>query len=131
MSSGLWRGVVPPFRVLDPALGWAEARLGSGGGLAAVCAALPDEALAAARLNAVLGGPGAAPRLLWRCDRWWLVVDGPDAAAAWALAVLVAATGWGRVKRCTRCGCPFLDRTAAATRLGCAFHVARPAAGIA
>jgi hypothetical protein len=134
---GLWRGVVPPFRTLDPALGRAEALFGGGlpgggGLLAGLCAALPgDEPLAAARLNALLAGLGAVPRLVYRRERWGLVVsagDGRgdrDAEAACALAALVAATGWGRLKRCHRCGCPFLDRTAAASRLGCDRHLAR------
>jgi predicted RNA-binding Zn ribbon-like protein len=53
------------------------------------------------------------------------VPESVAAEAVCALAVLVAATGWDRLKRCTRCGRPFLDRTAAASRLGCERHLAR------
>jgi len=125
MSGAPWRAVVPPFRMLDPPLRRVERLLETR--LAGVCAALPDERLAALRLNEALVGLGAVPRLRRRGDAWWLTVAGRDrdAEAVTALAVLVAAAGWRRLKRCTRCGRPFLDRTAAITRRGCDRHLAR------
>ena len=53
---------VPPFRTLDPALAAAERLLATD--LSTVVAALPDELLAAARLNTLLAGaaPGSPGR---------------------------------------------------------------------
>jgi hypothetical protein len=127
MSDGLWRGVVPPFRMLDPGLGDAAALL------AEVWAALPDECRAARRLNEVLRATAGPPRLVRDACGWGLVV--PDArgggpavpgagrgGAAAALAVLVVAGGWRRLRHCRRCGAPFVDRTNGATRRGCDAH---------
>ncbi|GAA0723525.1 hypothetical protein Drose_09770 [Dactylosporangium roseum] len=114
-----WRGIVPPFRMLDPSLAGA-ARLPL---LDELIAALPDERRAAGRLNSAL----PVLRLRLTGDRWRLVVDEP-----FALALLVVAGGWQRLKRCP-CGAPFVDRTAATTRRHCAAHlrhgVRRPAFG--
>jgi hypothetical protein len=65
VTGGLWCGVVPPFRILDPALRRAEAML-----LAEIGGALPDERRAGERLNARLAAfhrtaraPRRPPRL--------------------------------------------------------------------
>jgi len=119
MTGGLWRAVVPPFRILDPALRRAEALL-----LAEVAAALPDERRAAARLNDRLSV--ATLQLACPAGRWRLTIPQLPGAAAGALAVVVAAGGdWRRIKCCIHCGRPFLDRTNGASRRGCADHPAR------
>jgi predicted RNA-binding Zn ribbon-like protein len=122
-SEGLWRGVVPPFRILDPALRRAEALLPTA--LADICAVLPDERGAARRLNRALAA--ATLRIEYRDGLWRIAVPDPVAEATAALAVLVAAAGgWRRLKRCVHCGRTFVDRTNGASRLGCADHPARP-----
>jgi predicted RNA-binding Zn ribbon-like protein len=106
-----WRGVVAPYRMLDPAL-----RAATGTALLpALVAALPDEEAAAATLNEALARPS-----LIRGRSWQLSLDPPL-----ALGLLVVAGGWHRLKRC-RCGRPFIDRTAGATRLHCSAHLRRP-----
>jgi predicted RNA-binding Zn ribbon-like protein len=124
MSDGLWRGVVPPFRMLDPALRDAEALLTTA--LAEVCAVLPDERGATRRLNRVLRAAAGPPQLARDARGWRIVVGGrdPTAAAAAALATLVVAGGWRRLKRCARCGAPFVDRTNGVSRRGCDEHKA-------
>ena len=129
--------VLPPFRELDPALARAERLLATNdaldGELAAVLAALPDEHAATERLNETLARTGAVPRLRHDGERWRLVVVGERlaagevAAAAVALAALVAATGWTRVKRCAvpGCGRPFVDRTNGRSRHRCGEHIRR------
>jgi predicted RNA-binding Zn ribbon-like protein len=117
----LWRGVVPPFRILDPALRRAEALLPTA--LADICSVLPDERTAARRLNRALAA--ATLRMEYRDGLWRIAVRGPEAEATAALAVLVAAGGWRRLKRCVHCGRAFVDRTNGASRLGCAEHPAR------
>lgn len=116
---------LPPFRTLDPGLATAERLLAVD--LSAVVAALPDEPVAVARLNAVLAATGAAPRLEWHGG--WRVrpVAGSGAhtelvSAACALAELVAVAGWRRLKRCETCAAPFVDRTNGCTRRWCALH---------
>ncbi len=117
----MWRGVVPPYRVLDPALRDAEALLATA--FADVCAVLPDESTAAGRLNRFLAG--ASLRVEPRDGCWRITVTDPVAAAATALAMVAVTGGWRRLKRCVRCGRTFVDRTNAATRRGCADHPAR------
>ncbi|MDM4720232.1 hypothetical protein QTQ03_11840 [Micromonospora sp. WMMA1363] len=126
MNDGLWRAVVPPYRMLDPGLVYAETTLSDT--LAELCAALPDETNASHLLNQALLRAGATPQLIGRDGGWRVVVagDNPRAAAATALAVLVAAHGWGRLKRCFRCGRPFIDRTNGVSRRGCTDHPTRP-----
>lgn len=115
---------VPPFRTLDPALAAAERLLTTE--LAAVVAALPDELLAAARLNTLLAG--ASPRLTLTRQGWQVIHVGAagepsePAVAAGGLATLVAVAGWTRLKRCETCETPFLDRTNGRTRRWCAQH---------
>jgi predicted RNA-binding Zn ribbon-like protein len=121
MTDGLWRGVVPPYRILDPALRHAEALLPTA--FADVCAVLPDERTAARRLNGLLAA--ATPRVELDDGRWRLTVTDPVGAAATALALLTVTGGWRRLKRCVRCGRAFVDRTNGATRRGCADHPAR------
>jgi hypothetical protein len=121
MSDGLWRGVVAPYRVLDPALYDAEALLATV--FADVCARLPDQRAAAGRLNLVLAG--AVLRVEPVGGRWRIAVTDPVAAAATALALVAVTGGWRRLKRCVRCGRTFVDRTNGATRRGCAEHPAR------
>ncbi|GIJ55387.1 hypothetical protein [Virgisporangium aurantiacum] len=121
MTDGLWRGVVPPYRILDPALRDAETLLATA--FADVVAVLPDERAAARRLNRLLAG--ARLRVEPLDGRWRIAVTDPVGAAAAALAVVAVAGGWHRVKRCVRCGRTFVDRTNAATRRGCADHPAR------
>ncbi|GAA0897970.1 hypothetical protein GCM10009557_73030 [Virgisporangium ochraceum] len=121
MSDGLWRGVVAPYRVLDPALYDAEALLATV--FADVCAGLPDPDAAAGRLNPILAG--AVPRVEAVGGRWRIAVTDPVAAAATALALVAVTGGWRRLKRCVRCGRTFVDRTNGATRRGCADHPAR------
>ena len=120
----LLRGVVPPYRMLDPALRRAEALLPTA--FADICAALPDERAAARRLNRAL--TGATLRLILRDGRWHVTVRARNARAeaVAALAILVAAGGWRRLKCCVRCGQPFVDRTNGVSRRGCADHPARP-----
>jgi hypothetical protein len=110
--------------MLDPALRRAEALLPTA--LADICAALPDERAAASRLNRAL--TGATLRLTFWDARWHITITGRDARAeaVAALAVLVAAGGWRRLKCCVRCGRPFVDRTNGVSRRGCADHPARP-----
>lgn len=121
MTDGLWRGVGPPYRILDPALRDAEALLATA--FADVCAVLPDEGTAVRRLNRVLA------RATLRVEPWdgcWrIAVADPVGAAATALAVVTVTGGWRRLKRCVRCGRMFVDRTNGATRRGCADHPAR------
>ena len=115
---------VPPFRTLDPALAAAERLLATD--LSTVVAALPDELLAAARLNTLLAG--ASPRLTRTRQGWQVIhVDAAGepsepAIAAGGLATLVAVAGWTRLKRCETCAIPFLDRTNGRTRRWCARH---------
>jgi predicted RNA-binding Zn ribbon-like protein len=122
MTDGLWRGVVPPYRILDPALRDAEALLATA--FADVCAVLPDERAAARRLNRLLAG--ATLRVEPFGGRWRIAVTDPVGAAATALALVAVAGGWRRLKRCVRCGRTFVDRTNGASRRGCALHPARP-----
>ena len=121
--------IVPPFRALDPELGVAERLLRQGNPeLSGIAARLPDEHAAARRLNAVLAGAGARPRLVDTGAAWRLVYVTPRAsagelaAAAAGLAELVTVGGWRRVKRCAACGRPFCDRTSGCTRKWCAEH---------
>ena len=115
---------VPPFRTLDPALAAAERLLPTR--LSTVALALPDEALAARRLNAHLAStrlllvPGAAGWRLVCTGRPGAAPDLPEAAGG--LAALVAVAGWTRLKRCETCGEPFLDRTNGRTRRWCTRH---------
>ncbi|MEV4540155.1 hypothetical protein [Micromonospora echinaurantiaca] len=129
MSEGLWRAVVPPYRMLDPGLALAEAMLVNT--LAELCAVLPDEERASKLLNEALLRAGSTPQLIGRDGQWRMVVAGqnPQAAATTALAVLVAAHGWRRLKRCARCGRPFIDRTNGVSRRGCTDHPSRPRGG--
>jgi hypothetical protein len=135
------RVVRAPFRMLDPGLDDAEALLvaadsaavsAAGGGPArggdlstvrSILAALPDETAATGALNAALVACGARPYV---CGRRLLFAGAdPHRAQALAmLAVLVTVDGWRRLRRCVRCGRPYLDRTNGATRLGCARHLA-------
>ncbi|GAB1514911.1 CGNR zinc finger domain-containing protein [Actinophytocola sp. KF-1] len=119
--------VVPPFRALDPALAVAE-RLLPDTRLSTVVRALPDEHIAAARLNDVLAGCGAGPRLRAVGGEWRVVYvaaarhDTELVVAAGGLASLVAVAGWRRLKCCERCGTPFVDRTNGCTRRWCTAH---------
>ena len=110
--------------MLDPALRRAEALLPTA--LVDICAVLPDERAAASRLNRALAG--ATLRLTCRDGHWHITIRARDARAeaVAALAILVAAGGWRRLKRCVRCGRPFLDRTNGVSRRGCVDHPARP-----
>ncbi|AIG80652.1 Hypothetical protein AJAP_39355 [Amycolatopsis japonica] len=126
--------IVPPFRDLDPALEIAERLLAQGNPwLAGVVSALPDEPAAADRLNRILAGNGAAPRLVESGTGWRLVHVtarpgcGDLVAGASGLAELVAFGGWRRIKRCAVCEQAFCDRTAGCSRRWCAGH--RPHAG--
>ncbi|HEY7595961.1 MAG TPA: CGNR zinc finger domain-containing protein [Actinophytocola sp.] len=115
---------VPPFRTLDPALAAAERLLATG--LSTVVYALPDELLAAARLNTVLAG--TSPRLTLTRQGWQVIHVAAGgradelAVAAGGLATLVAVAGWSRLKRCETCAEPFLDRTNGRTRRWCTRH---------
>jgi predicted RNA-binding Zn ribbon-like protein len=112
---------VPPFRTLDPALAVAERLLTAG--LSTVVAALPDELLAAARLNTLLAA--TSPRLTLTRQGWQVIHVGPAgelAVAAGGLAALVAVAGWSRLKCCETCATPFLDRTNGRSRRWCAAH---------
>jgi predicted RNA-binding Zn ribbon-like protein len=112
--------IVPPYHALDPALALAE-RLLPDVRLSIVVDALPDERAAAARLNAVLAD--GSPRLRLVDGRWSLVYGDADlVVAAGGLATLVAVGGWRRLKRCTTCGTPFVDRTNGCTRRWCTPH---------
>ncbi|MGW4828486.1 hypothetical protein ACWEOG_12975 [Amycolatopsis japonica] len=126
--------IVPPFRDLDPALEIAERLLAQGNPwLAGVVSALPDEHAAADRLNRILAGNGAAPRLVESGKGWRLVHVtawpgcGDLVAGASGLAELVVFGGWRRIKRCAVCAQAFCDRTAGCSRRWCAGH--RPHAG--
>ncbi|MFJ1766510.1 ABATE domain-containing protein [Amycolatopsis sp. NPDC088138] len=121
--------IVPPFRALDPELGVAERLLRQGNPeLGGIVAQLPDEPAAACRLNAVLAGAGARPRLVGAGSAWRIVYvtssaeTGELATAAAGLAELVTVGGWRRVKRCATCARPFCDRTSGCTRRWCAEH---------
>ena len=106
-----WAGVVPPFRMLDPALSRAaELPL-----MNDLVDRLPDERAAAVRLSAEL----LRPSLARTGGAWRIEIDEPL-----ALGILVAADGWRRLKWCA-CGAAFLDRTTAATRLRCDVHIRR------
>jgi hypothetical protein len=94
-------------------------------------AALPDEATATAHLNRALAESGATPQLHRAADGWDLVFSaerdaGGQAQALVSLAVLVSIGGWRRVRRCSRCGAPYVDRTNGTTRRGCGGHPRRP-----
>lgn len=122
---------VPPFRTLDPDLTATERLLGSG--LSTVVHALPDERLAATRLNFLLASLGVSPRVCLTPTGWRVAhVDATGrrtelATAAAGLATLVAVAGWSRIKRCENCAEPFLDRTNGRTRRWCAGHRPHPA----
>jgi hypothetical protein len=143
---------MPPYRMLDPGLAVAERLLtivdrqpASGPGLAAgrdlsrdpvlaalrrMLAALPDETTATAHLNRALAESGATPQLRRAADGWDLVFNaerdaGGRAQALVSLAVLVSIGGWRRVRRCARCGAPYVDRTNGTTRRGCGGHPRR------
>jgi predicted RNA-binding Zn ribbon-like protein len=115
---------VPPFRTLDPALAVAERLLSTR--LSTVVDALPDEPLAASRLNALLAG--VRLRLVPSGAGWRVVYAGTSSradelsTAAGGLAALVAVAGWHRLKRCETCAEPFLDRTNGRTRRWCTSH---------
>ncbi|ANN14695.1 hypothetical protein SD37_02860 [Amycolatopsis orientalis] len=121
--------IVPPFRDLDPELELAERLLAQGNPwLDGVVAALPDEPAAADRLNRILAGTGAAPRLR-RAGNGWRVVHvtswpgcGDLVAGASGLAGLVAYGGWRRLKRCAVCAQAFCDRTSGCSRRWCSGH---------
>jgi predicted RNA-binding Zn ribbon-like protein len=119
---------VPPFRTFDPALAVAERLLPTR--LSTVVEALPDESLAAGRLNALLAG--VRLRLVPSGLGWRLVCVGASGGmdelsmAAGGLAALVAVAGWHRLKRCETCGEPFLDRTNGRTRRWCTTHRPHP-----
>ena len=115
---------VPPFRALDPALAVAERLLPTR--LSTVVFALPNETLAARRLNAHLA---SARLLLVPGPAGWRLACVPRTGssaelsmAAHGLAALVAVAGWARLKRCETCGEPFLDRTNGRTRRWCTPH---------
>lgn len=121
--------MVPPFRALDPELEVAERLLEQGNAwLAGVVAQLPDEQAAAGRLNRILAGTGAAPRLVETGTGWRVthVASWPGCgelvAGASGLAELVAVGGWRRVKRCATCTRPFCDRTSGCSRRWCWEH---------
>ncbi|MEA5359243.1 hypothetical protein VA596_06825 [Amycolatopsis sp., V23-08] len=121
--------IMPPFRALDPELGVAERLLRQGNPeLSGIVALLPDERAAARRLNAVLAGAGARPRLVGAGSAWRIVYvtsspeTGELATAAAGLAELVTVGGWRRVKRCSTCARPFCDRTSGCTRRWCSEH---------
>jgi len=124
---------VPPFRTLDPALATAE-RLIADPRLSTVVDALPDEWVAAARLNALLASLGAAPRLRGGAGGWRVVLvggtgeEGELVTAAGGVLALVAVAGWVRFKRCETCAAPFVDRTNGRTRRWCTPHRPRVAA---
>jgi predicted RNA-binding Zn ribbon-like protein len=109
--------------MLDPALRHAESLLSTT--FADVVCALPDEQNAAHRLNAALLHAGATPQVVPRDAQWRIVIAGPTpiAEALAALAVLVTVGGWRRLKRCARCGRPFVDRTNAVSRQRCPYHL--------
>jgi predicted RNA-binding Zn ribbon-like protein len=115
---------VPPFRTLDPALAVAERLLSTR--LSTVVDALPDEPLAASRLNALLAG--VRLRLVPSGVGWRMIYAGASSradelsTAAGGLAALVAVAGWHRLKRCETCAEPFLDRTNGRTRRWCTAH---------
>jgi predicted RNA-binding Zn ribbon-like protein len=119
---------VPPFRILDPALAVAERLLPTR--LSTVVDALPDEPLAARRLNALLAD--VRLRLVPSGAGWRVVCVGTStgadelSTAAGGLAALVAVAGWQRLKRCESCGEPFLDRTNGRTRRWCTTHRPHP-----
>jgi predicted RNA-binding Zn ribbon-like protein len=85
--------------------------------LSTVALALPDEPLAARRLNAHLS---STRLLLVAAPAGWRLVCVDRTAGA--LAALVAVAGWTRLKRCEACGEPFLDRTNGGTRRWCTEH---------
>jgi predicted RNA-binding Zn ribbon-like protein len=110
--------------MLDPGLSRADALLSTT--FAGVCSALPDERLATHRLNRALRSARVTLQVVDRAGRWRVIAGcDPDAEAVAALAVLAVAGGWRRIKRCTRCGRPFIDRTNGASRRGCTDHPAR------
>ncbi|WP_410647775.1 hypothetical protein [Amycolatopsis sp. cmx-4-54] len=87
--------IVPPFRDLDPALEVAERLLAQGNPwLAGVVSALPDERAAADRLNRILAGNGAAPRLVETGNGWRLVQ-----VTSWPGRGRLRAGGTRRVRR--------------------------------
>ncbi|MQA02539.1 MAG: hypothetical protein GEV07_07385 [Streptosporangiales bacterium] len=121
--------VRPPFAALDPGLRLAEHFLAGGQpGLCRVLWALPDESAAADRLNELMVELGAQPCLDGCPGSWRLVYVGrgrlvtPVTAAVCAVAELVALSGWGRFKRCARCGRPVVDRTNGCSRRWCDEH---------
>lgn len=118
---------LPPYRTFEPGLTAAE-RLFDTPPFAAVLAVLPDTREAAVRLNALLDGTGARPRLVGTPGGWTLIHVGTctqvdeEAQAAVALAELIALAGWRRLKRCATCGRAFVDRTNGCSRRWCDDH---------
>jgi hypothetical protein len=121
----IFGAVIPPFRMLDPGLALAERILAgdvrdvpAAELLRRVAAVLPDEDAAAVHLNLSLEILGVRPRLCRNGDGWRFEF----ADAATMLAVLVDRSGWERIRRCIRCGRPFIDRTMGATTRSCPVH---------
>lgn len=81
-------------------------------------------------LNDVLAGLGLGLRLGGTDSAWRVVITSASGAAtdevraAHAVALLIEAGGWARLKRCQRRGCShtFLDATNGATRTRCRLH---------
>jgi hypothetical protein len=120
---------VRDLRELRAALDDIDALLSTDERWALIAGALPDEARAAAALNAILRRACGTWELRREGSEWRLAPFSPagdqDEAleAAVSLARLVTIDGWRRLKRCRRCDTPFLDTTNGATRAACAAHL--------
>ncbi|MFC0680620.1 hypothetical protein ACFFGH_22550 [Lysobacter korlensis] len=118
------------LRELRPVFGLIDSLLAEDARWRVVADALPHEDRAAGALNDILQQGRASWQLRREGGAWRLSpysdAGEPDEAlqAAVMLARLVTVDGWRRIKRCRRCGTPFLDTTNGASRTACATHLA-------
>ena len=137
LIAGGWDPLKPPFRALATGLADAEGDLNDTGGSRSaerwepLARVIGNPSACTQALNDVLAGLGLGLRLSGADPGWRVVITGaPDVAtdevrAAHAVALLVEAGGWARLKRCQRrdCSRTFLDATNAGTRTRCRLHV--------
>ncbi len=131
-----WAPLRPPFRALRPGLVQAEEHLNATGSPAwgprwrLLADAMGDPAGCTLALNTILADLGITLGLADTGGRWRVVltntrhVSTDEIRAAHAVALLVEADGWNRLKRCCHRSClrTFLDATNAGTRTRCQLH---------
>lgn len=129
-----WESVHAPYRGLRGPLTRAEGLLNTRSGSLALwrrlADAVGDDEACCAAVNDLLAAGVHGLRILPDHGRWRVAllpspgVEGEEVAALQALALLVEAGGWSRLRRCDRTGCEqlFLDWTNAGSRRVCRRH---------